>query len=469
MEAKAGGSMTEQPSTPAIPAAPPAPPPSTRRPRVREVSSRFMSPVSSSSSSSAGDLHLLTSNSPKHHHNQRSISAQRPRRQLKMGDGDENRPSETARSLDSPFPVLHSHQHGVKPLKENSQRLDTPTPTVVPPSRSRLSQQRLATASAATRLLQSSGISLSTSKEKDGDRENSKASSDPSDLLPTKSCRNHTKFLSNSSASPLYRSLTSPLSSCDDSSLFRDIKGGERTSLSLKNSVGLSLPPVPPNSKLQAESKKPRKVSGQVEEVHSLKLLHNRYMQWMFVNAKADIKMQAQKTQAESMLYSFGLRNAELYDSVQKKRIELQRLLKVKALLAIVESQTPCLEEWSALAEEYSSSLSEVTEALLNASLRLPLSGNVNIGTEELVEALAVATTLMEGITQNVCGLMPKAEEMKTLMSELARVTTAERASMEECGAALHKTHASQMEECSLRSELIQQNMNSIAVCCNKT
>lgn len=37
-------------------------PPPPRRPRVREVSSRFMSPVVSSSSS--GDLHLLNAKSP---------------------------------------------------------------------------------------------------------------------------------------------------------------------------------------------------------------------------------------------------------------------------------------------------------------------------------------------------------------------------------------------------------------------
>lgn len=39
----------------------------------------------------------------------------------------------------------------------------------------------------------------------------------------------------------------------------------------------------------------------------------------------------------------------------------------------------PYLEEWSALEPDYSVSLSEAIQALLNASLRLPISGNVKV------------------------------------------------------------------------------------------
>lgn len=300
MEARIDRSM-EHPSTPAITAPAHVPPPSTRRPRVREVSSRFMSPVSSSSSSSssssAGDLHLLTSNSPRHHHqqqNQRSTSAQRMRRQLKMPDGDENRPSETARSLDSPFPLQQAdggknpkQPIRSKPLKENGHRLDTPTTAMLPPpSRSRLNQQRLLTASAATRLLRSSLSSSTDGEEDNNNREISK--SNGSDMLPT--IRNQAKAFNTPTASPLSRSLSS-----DDASMFRDV----RASLSLKNGVGLSLPPVAPNSKIQADTKKQKKALGQQADIHSLKLLHNRYLQWRFANANAEVKTQSQKAQAE--------------------------------------------------------------------------------------------------------------------------------------------------------------------------
>ncbi|CAH2063461.1 unnamed protein product [Thlaspi arvense] len=451
MEAKTGGSNQHQPSTPAVS----APPPSTRRPRVRVVSSRFMSPVSSpySSSSSAGDLHLLTSNSPKHSHQiQRSVSAQRHRRQLKMADGDEeNRSSVTAaRSLDSPFTLSlggkSSKQSQSKPLKENSHRLDTPTPIVPPPSRSRLSQQRLLTASSAVaRLFQLSVASASGEKEGINCQEKSKGS----DQLPKLSGRTHSKVFNNNVPSPLNRSLSSPSSSCN---------GRESSSFSR---TGLSLPPVPPNSKIPAETKKQRKLSEQLEDVHSLKLLHNRYLQWRFANANAEAKTQARKAQTESMLYSFSLKISKLNDSVQRKRIEFQRLSRVKALLAITESQNPSLEQWSAIQEEYSASLSQTIQALSNASLRLPLDADIVVEDKELAEAVVVASKVMDGITQIVGKYMSKAREMESLVSELARVSSRERSLTEDCGVELLKTHALHIEECSLRSQLIQHQQKS--------
>ncbi|KAJ0258513.1 Protein ENDOSPERM DEFECTIVE 1 [Hirschfeldia incana] len=421
MESRTG---RDHPSTPAVP------PPSTRRPRVREVSSRFMSPVSSSSSSSssssAGDLHL---SSPRHHHhNHRSVSVQKSRRQLKLAEGDENhRPSETARSLDSPFPLHHDgaknqqQSNRSKPLKENGHRLDTPTPMLPPPSRSRLNQQRLLTSSAAARLLR---LSVSST---DGEEDKSMAK----------------KVNSNQTASPLRRSLSS--SSCDDTASFRDAR------------ASLSLPPVAPNSKIQGDTKKQKKVSGQQTDGHSLKLLHNRYLQWRFANANAAVKTQAQKAQAERMFYSLGLNMSELSDSVQEKRIELERLLRVKAVKEIVESQIPYLEQWTTIEDEYSTSLSETSDALRNASLRLPLDADIKAETKELGEVLAVASKSVEGIVQNIGHLLPKTQEMETLMSELARVSSIEKASVQDCGVTLLKTHSAHIEECYLRSQLIQQ------------
>ncbi|KAF8113879.1 hypothetical protein N665_0045s0117 [Sinapis alba] len=419
MEARTGRSVQEHPSTPAVTAPAPAPPPSTRRPRVREVSSRFMSPVSSSSSSSssspsAGDIH---SNSPRHLHQQH----QKSRRQLKLSDGGENQPSDTARSLDSPFPLQHPNRS--KPLKENGHLLDTPTTMLPPPSRSRLNQQRLLTSSAAARLLR---LSVST----DGEEDKSNGS-------------DHSKLFNAPASSPLRRSLSS---SCDD----------VRASLSLK---GSSLPPVAPNSKIQADTKRQKKVLGQQVDAQCLKLLHNRYLQWRFANASAEVKTQAQKAQAERMFYSIGLKMSKLSDSVQKKRIELQRLLRVKVVKEIVESQIPYLEQWTTLLEEeYLSSVSETSEALLNASLRLPLDVDIKVETKKLAEVLVVASKSMEGIVQNIGNFLPKTQEMETLMSELARVSSSEKASVEDCGVSLLKTHSSHIEECYLRSQLIQQH-----------
>lgn len=41
--------------------------------------------------------------------------------------------------------------------------------------------------------------------------------------------------------------------------------------------------------------------------------------------------------------------------------------------------QTPCLEQWSAIEEEYSTSVSQTIQAFSNASLRLPLDGDIMV------------------------------------------------------------------------------------------
>lgn len=229
-------------STPAItaPVPVPFPPPSTRRPRVREVSSRFMSPVASSSG-----------------HHQPSVSTQKPRRQLKLPEGDENRPPETAaRGQDSPFPLdggkNNQRRNRSKPLREENGHTLTLPP---PPSRSRSNQQRLLTSSAAARLLRLSVSMDGEEEEKLND---------------------------------------------DDTSSFR-------ASLLVKNGVGLSLPPVAPNLKSQGDIKRQKRVLGQQADAHSLKLLHNRYLQWRFANANADVIKQAHKAEAEVCMYDSNI------------------------------------------------------------------------------------------------------------------------------------------------------------------
>ncbi|WJZ88257.1 hypothetical protein VitviT2T_007576 [Vitis vinifera] len=587
-------------------------PPPPRRPRVREVSSRFMSPVVSSSSS--GDLHLLNGKSPiskptefhsRQQQQQRSTSAQRRRQNQELEPlscADENRP-EMARSLETPFvsqckaPLMSSQrkQRVVKLFKENggrgeqqlpdglrskvcdggkpigrstngvaSLRPDTPIVSssmdrivssrfrlMTPNSHRSSNASAMPAASAATKLLQSSGMSLSTQTSSVGgkvdgvssqqdtcanpsslvddnddkidqkiaqNRANEPALSDSescssiiqgikpisssspvqncktrshnelrssmpeADMLPTMSTRllaerncgrgnvngaESSKF----SASPFSRSLNLTPSSSDQS-LFHSIKTSEKLASvlskphtnSMKNG-SIYLPPLPPCTKPGTDARKGRKVSGHQEDVHSLKLLHNHYLQWRFANAKAEATMQAQRRETEKALYSLGVKISDLYELVKGKRIELGLLQRTNILVTILEAQMPFLDEWSILEGDYSVSLSEAIQALVNASLQLPINGNIRADIREVNEALYSATKMMEIIISNVQMFMPKAEEMDNLVSELARVTGGERTLSEECGYLLSRTHALQVEECSLRSQLIQQQRSSSSSC----
>ncbi|XP_061965369.1 protein ENDOSPERM DEFECTIVE 1-like [Populus nigra] len=392
---------------------PPNPPP--RRPRVREVSSRFMSPIASPSSS----LSPLPSNK------QRSSFVQRQRRNQEL-DAD-----------CSPQRKQQQQQHQravVKLSKKNEPRSHThnhrpDTPTLNPINTSSYSKlllmhqrstSNINISSAAAKLLKSTGISISTDSSSDHHNINNGVRSSLPDLLGD-----------------------TDTSSCDPS-LFHSLKSAK-------------LPPVGPCSKIPIDaSRKTKKVSSHQEDVQSLKLLHNHYLQWRFVNAKAQASTQAQTSETERNLYSLGVKIAELYNSVKRKRVELGLLQRIKLLWTIIEAQMPYLDEWSAFETDYSVSLSEAIQALLNASLQVPISGNARADIREVGEALNSAAKLMDTIAFHIESLMPKAEETEHLISEVARVTGGERGLIEECGDLLSMTCNSQVKECSLRGQLIQ-------------
>lgn len=106
-------------------------------------------------------------------------------------------------------------------------------------------------------------------------------------------------------ASPCSRSLNLPLSNCEHS-LYYSVKTNEKTAPSLSkpylNSMktgSLYLPPHPPCTKLALDARKGRKVSSHQEDMHSLRMLQNHYLQWRYANAKAEFSMHAQRRETE--------------------------------------------------------------------------------------------------------------------------------------------------------------------------
>ncbi|XP_021902135.1 protein ENDOSPERM DEFECTIVE 1-like isoform X1 [Carica papaya] len=155
-------------------------------------------------------------------------------------------------------------------------------------------------------------------------------------------------------------------------------------------------------------------------------------------------------------LYSLGLKMSDLHASVQRKRIELGSLQRTITLSTILKAQMWSLEDWSTLEGDYSHSLSETIQALSNVSTRLPFSSNIKVDIGDVGEALNSAVKVMETILLHIQNFVPKAEEIEKLISELARVIGGQRVEIQECGDLLSQTYALQVEECSLRSQLIQ-------------
>lgn len=262
------------------------------------------------------------------------------------------------------------------------------------------------------------------------------------------------------------RSLHLPTAGNENSSSWLSLKPNDMfASIPSRSSFkmgSLCLPPHPTSNKLGPDARKGRKGFCDQEDVHSFKLLYNRYLQWRFANARAEASMHSQRQDNEGRLYSFAHQLSGLREAVHRKRAELGYLKRIKTLSTILEAQLPCLEEWANLEEDYSTSLSGTTGALRNCSLRLPISAEVQVNTRELGEALNSSTKVMEMIGLQIQNFMQKAEETESLISELARVSGVERALVEECGDLLLKTYISQVTEWSLRGQMIQMHRDNL-------
>ncbi|PAN11705.1 hypothetical protein PAHAL_2G207800 [Panicum hallii] len=219
-------------------------------------------------------------------------------------------------------------------------------------------------------------------------------------------------------------------------------------------------PPQPQGAKA-AELKKAaimggRKVAGKQEDVHQLRLLDNRYLQHRFLNARAEAAAKAKAAAAEKSLYGLAERLMGLRESVAEKRAEVDTMRREKRLFSVVNVQVPYLDQWTDIEGEHSSCLRGVTTALHNASLRLPIIGNVKANCEEITDVLTSAAQLLEPLSPCIGNFLPKVEEIDDVAQNLAQVIATERTFIEECGNLLYQAHNLQMREYSLRSQLMQ-------------
>ncbi|KAB1211977.1 QWRF motif-containing protein 8 [Morella rubra] len=92
-----------------------------------------------------------------------------------------------------------------------------------------------------------------------------------------------------------------------------------------------------------ADVKKVKKGTSYIEDVHHLRLLHNRYLQWRFANARAEAVLYIQKVTAERTLFNVWNTSLDLWDSVIQKRINLEQLKLELKLNSILSDQVlPC-------------------------------------------------------------------------------------------------------------------------------
>lgn len=193
-------------------------------------------------------------------------------------------------------------------------------------------------------------------------------------------------------------------------------------------------------------------------DAHLLRLLHNRYLQWRFVNARADATFTVQRLNAEQNLWNAWVTISELRHTVTLKRVKLLLLRQKLKLTSILRGQMNYLEEWALFDRDHSSSLLAATEALRASTLRLPVVGKAVADIQNLKDAVGSAVHVMQVMASSICSLSSKMEEMNSLVAELMKVTAKERVLLEQCKDFLSTLAAVQVKDCSLRTHILQLN-----------
>lgn len=351
----------------------PAPPPTIRRPRVREVSSRFMSPsIQSNPTPTPTPCPSGLPRSKPTHHRQPSNSdenqipevnrsfdrssasiasnAQRKQQQQRLkqqtrenGEPKNHHHSDLRVSSRPGTPIAHSKENGESKNQHHSDvrvlsRPGTPiamgTDRIVPSrykqvSNSILRSNSLSSSSngyeavtAAARLLQEATSDMrkklpkiSTLSRDDIDTCSSTDTCSTTSNQGSSSCPNSPLCMPSNKLQS-FPNMRSSMPDADkwladrNSSNSGKIAGDCARSLNFLSSVkmggGISLPPHPSSCvRSGLDLRKGRKASNYQEDVHSLKMLSNHYLQWRFANAKAEASVHAQKQEVEVCSHIF--------------------------------------------------------------------------------------------------------------------------------------------------------------------
>lgn len=161
------------------------------------------------------------------------------------------------------------------------------------------------------------------------------------------------------------------------------------------------------------------------------------------------------------MLFNVWNITSELRDSVIKKRFDMQNFRQEMMLKLVLTEQIAYLENWSASEAEHSVSLTGTIEALKATTLRLPVTGGAKADMHAVKNAISSAVDVMQAMGSSICYLLSRVEDTNSLVAELSEVAASESIMLDECRELLASTTAMQVQECSLRSHLIQSTQDA--------
>ncbi|XP_057431844.1 AUGMIN subunit 8-like [Lotus japonicus] len=205
-----------------------------------------------------------------------------------------------------------------------------------------------------------------------------------------------------------------------------------------------------------ADFRKGKKGAAFIEDAHQLRLLYNRFMQWRFANARAEAVLYIQNAIVQKTLYNVWIATLSLWESVTRKKINLQQLKLELKLNSVLNDQMAYLDEWATLETDHVDALSGAVEDLEASTLRLPVTRGAMVDIEHLKVAICQAVDVMQAMGSAIRSLFSQVEGMNDLISGVAVVATKEKSILDECEMLLASVAALQVEESSLQTHLIQ-------------
>ncbi|XP_071731401.1 QWRF motif-containing protein 2-like [Rutidosis leptorrhynchoides] len=193
-----------------------------------------------------------------------------------------------------------------------------------------------------------------------------------------------------------------------------------------------------------------------IADAHVLRLLHNKYLQWRFANARADAAMLAQRAAAQKSLYNSWVTTSKMRQSVILKQIEILQLRQDMKLHTVLKNQIPYLKVWEQVERDHTVSLSGTIDSLESSILRLPLVDGAKADVRSLKDAIRSAADMMLQMSSLIGSLIMRVEHVNALASELASTTTKERSSINQCKDLLSILTHMEVQDCSLRTHILQ-------------
>ncbi|CAN6282369.1 unnamed protein product [Urochloa humidicola] len=197
---------------------------------------------------------------------------------------------------------------------------------------------------------------------------------------------------------------------------------------------------------------------GGTEVGHRMRMAQCRLLQWRFANAEADAARKRKQASAELELMGAWASVSEMRGQVARKRVQLEKEKQRIKLNTVLTYQMKDLESWGQVETEHAAALKSTVSCTRAAVCRLPLTNGAKVSLPPLAIILQQALELTLTTKAMTRSFGPMAQDEASVISDLVRVASEEKAMLQECLELLSRVSALQVEEQSLRCHLVQSS-----------